>query len=768
MPLYDLKYWQTQIKASKKMLDEFHTAGDNVVAEYLDSEEAARNDEGLDARKINMFWANIGILKAALYGNPPKPLASREFQDPEDDVGRVAASIMERLLQTGPNGSGADMHEALQHCVEDRLIPGMGQLWLRYDAKVVDVEVEPGVQGQKIQDENVITDYVYWKDFYYGTARVWGEVPWVARRVWMTEEVMKTRFGAAKIKDIPFVVPEEGRARAATSSEEDSGAKRGEIYEIWCKSTRKAHWIVLGFDTMLDERDDPLKLPNFFPCPRPLLANTTTKKLIGRSDFTMVRGQYDQLNQINVRLGYLIEACKAVGVYDKSADGVSRMLKEGVENQLIPVDNWAMFAEKGGIKGVVDWLPIEAIVIVIEKLREQRADVVQQIYELTGISDIMRGVTNARETYGAQKLKSQYSSSRLQLYQMQVGSFVAESMDIKAMIISKHFQPETIVRKSLVMMTADRQYAEQAVALIKNSWQLMYRINISSTQMSIPDYNAEKQMRQEYVTAMGQFVSQITPLVQQAPGAAPFMLKILQWAGASFSTSGGVETLFDNYIREVEKQLQAPPSPDPEVAKAQAEGQLKTQIAQQEGQVKQSLAQFDVQSKQALAGIDAKLKVDLANLEIASKERIAQLDAETKLQIANINQDQLWQGELMTMEQKQGKLDKTKSELQQEHDAAAAQTQYIIDTALMEIKNLVQTYEHKMNEKILQAKAKPEEKKENPTADTTGMQKMHSELITKVSGIVEGMKALTAPKSISITLPDGGKASAEVTPNASS
>ena len=158
---YSVKYWQAQIKAAQKMLEEFHTAGDMVVAEYLDSEEAARNDEGLDARKINMFWANIGILKAALYGNPPKPLASREFQDPEDDVGRVAASIMERLLSTGPNGSGVDMHEAFQHSVEDRLIPGMGQIWLRYDAKVSEVEVQPGVSGKQITDENVCTDYVY-------------------------------------------------------------------------------------------------------------------------------------------------------------------------------------------------------------------------------------------------------------------------------------------------------------------------------------------------------------------------------------------------------------------------------------------------------------------------------------------------------------------------------------------------------------------------------------------------------------------------------
>jgi len=422
-----------------------------------------------------------------------------------------------------------------------------------------------------------------------------------------------------------------------------------------------------------------------------------------------------------------------------------------------------MFAEKGGIKGVVDWLPIEAIVIVIEKLREQRTDVVQQIYELTGISDIMRGVTNARETYGAQQLKAQYSSSRLQLYQMQVGSFVAEAMDIKAMIISKHFQPQTIVRKSLVMFTADAPYAEQAVQLIKDSWELMYRINISSTQMSIPDYNAEKQMRQEYVTSMGQFVSQITPLIQQVPTAAPFMLKILQWAGASFSTSGGVETLFDNYIRAVEKQLQQPPPPNPEVAKQQAEAQAKQGLAQQEGQVKQSLAQFDAQTKQALAGIEAKVKFDLAQLETASKERIAEEDNKTKLAIAEGKQMDLLVDQAQGLEERERDLETAKGEAELQSRASEMQIQHILDSAMLEIKKLSGDHELRVKESIIKARAETE--KGEAKGEIDGIKKMHADLIKSVGEVVRGLQGLQSDKgkrSISITLPDGGKASAEV------
>ena len=731
---YDAQYWLGQISLSAKSLDAFRSAGRSVVSFYLNEyTNSSLQDEGIGEHKLNMFWANIGILKSALYGNPPKPIAAREFQDPEDDVGRVAAAIIERLLRTGSQGTGLGMHEAFQHAVEDRLIPGMGQVWLRYDVTTSKSVVE-GVEIEQITDEDVSCDYVYWQDFSYSPARVWEEVYWVARRVWMTPTAMQSRFPEYAAQ-VPLVIPKDGGSYASTANDDNSTLRRGEIYEIWCKTTKKVYWVAKGLDKILDEQPDPLEIPDFFPCPKPLISNTTTTKLIPRADYTMVQDQYAQLNSINVRLGYLTAACKAVGVYDKSAEGVQRMLRQGVENDLIPVDNWAMFAEKGGIKGVVDWLPIESIVAVIVRLRESRVDCVQQIYELTGISDIMRGVTNARETYGAQQLKAQYSSSRLQLYQMQVGQFVSEAMNIKANIIAKHFQPKTIYTKSLVQYTPDREFAEPAIQLIKDSWSLMYRINVSSTQMSIPDYNAEKQMRQEFVTSMGQFVSQVTPLIERAPKAAPFMLKILQWAAASFATSGGVETLFDNYIREVEKGMMAPPPPNPEAMKLQAEQAAEAQRLQAE----QAKSQFEAQVEQNLAQLDAKVKFQIAQLDAQTKENIAGMQIAADARIEETKQGNLWQEELNSMDVKASELKISAMQQDLANKAAALQVKSIVDDALLEIRNIVGQCESKMREGAM--KAKQDAIGSSPAMQEA--QEMSAELMASVGEITKSMQALT-------------------------
>jgi hypothetical protein len=124
----------------------------------------------------------------------------------------------------------------------------------------------------------------------------------------------------------------------------------------------------------------------------------------------MIQDQYQELDTINNRVSMLLQACKVVGVYDQSASGVSRMLTEGFDNQLIPVDNWAMFAEKGGLKGQVDWLPLDVVVDALTQLITNRDLIKAQIYELTGISDIVRGATKASETLGAQEIKSKFAS----------------------------------------------------------------------------------------------------------------------------------------------------------------------------------------------------------------------------------------------------------------------------------------------------------------------------------------------------------------------
>lgn len=607
---YSRKWWLDEVTtAERRLKDRWWESADKVVERYLDERGLGENE----LYRYNIFWANVGILRASLYATPPKPMVSRQYGDYADDTARVAGEMLERLLTLDLQKELSDTDQAFRYAVEDRLIPGAGVIWFRYEVTtekqttdpVIDpmsgAELAPAQEYEKITDEQVETDHVHFKDFIYPAARVWEEVPWVARRVWMTRDAVEKRFG----KDVSKLLVEEGAS--GTDYEQKAFARhKTEVYEIWCRDTRKVYWIsVSGSDKMLDEKDDILQLPGFFPCPRPLFATLTTNDLIPRPDYVMVQDQYRELDELSERIVLLEKALRVAGVFDSSNQAIQQLVNGARENTLIPVDQWAALSEKGGLRGVVDWMPIDVIAKVMGELKEQRVDKVQQIYELTGLSDIMRGATAPRETATAQSLKAQYSSVRLQYLQQEVGIFVQQGLRIKAEIICRHFQPETILERSNIQNTPDAPLAQAAVQLLKDTGLGKYRIEVNSDSMAIPDYNAERTSRIEFMTMLGQFLVQVTPILQSLPQAAPFFLQLIQWCAAGFRGSRQAEAILDQGIKALQNN---PPGPAEEADKAPPTDPMAVEVERAKGQTETIKAKGKVAGEQAKAG--AKQQMD--------------------------------------------------------------------------------------------------------------------------------------------------------------
>lgn len=584
---YSGKWWCKELKAAEKELDQnWRTGGDSIVNRYLDRRETGQSS----LRKYNIFWANVQILKSALYATPPKPVVSRQNGDSKDDVARTAALMLQRILQIGLTKDQSDSHEAFRMCVEDRLIPGLGQVWHRLDVETEKYTIPavqypdpltgelltlaPAQEAERIIKEEVVTEYVHWRDFIWSPARTWDEVWWVARRVWMKKKAFIARFGQDKYKDIKSTYD-------TMSGDKDTlpkGFKKGrvEVFEIWCEDTNKVYFVNDSMDKVLDEKEDPLQLDNFFPCPKPLLATHTTNDLTPRPDFVMCQDQYDELDTLNDRINVLTRALRVVGVYDKTNDELKNLLSGG-EFRMVAVDSWASLSEKGGIAKAVDWFPVEHIAKVLDGLVALRKEVIAQIYELTSISDIMRGSSSPRETAKAQQLKAQYSSVRLQLTQQEVAYFVQSSLRIKAEIIARHLQPQTIIQMSQVEFTESAKFAQPAVELLKNYQASEYRLEISEESLSMADYNAEREMRTELISAIGQFLSQSAVMVKDMPSALPYLLRIIQWVVASFRGSTDIESVLDEAITAATQMPPTPPEtkPDPAVeARAKAESQM--------------------------------------------------------------------------------------------------------------------------------------------------------------------------------------------------
>ncbi|MCS6944179.1 MAG: hypothetical protein RMK97_01980 [Sutterellaceae bacterium] len=197
-------------------------------------------------------------------------------------------------------------------------------------------------------------------------------------------------------------------------------------------------------------------------------------------------------------------------------------------------------------------------------MRQELASAQQHLYEVLGISDIMRGATDPDETLGAQQLKAQFGASRMQFTLNEIAQWIANACTIRAEIICRHWQPDTIIKRSNVLATPDAQLAPQAVQLLKtDEWR--WRITVEPDTIASIDYAQERDARTQLLQHLSVLVQNVQPLVQNAPQAVPLVMQLVKWAMASFKVGKEIEGALDQAIEAANAAAQQPPPPPMEI-----------------------------------------------------------------------------------------------------------------------------------------------------------------------------------------------------------
>lgn len=663
--------WTVEMAASDKELDKWLKRGDKVIARYIDDRP---NDNAKDIR-VNLFTANVQTTRALLYGQTPRVGVERRFADPGDEPARMAGEILQRLLNTDIERDSDTYSSALFHALDDWLLTGLGNIRLRYEAKfkqgkptpaILDVdgkEQAPEVPGEETKEsESVEYDYAHWKDQRWSPCRHFGEVRWWAFKADMTRDALRERFGGEggltddEIDGVPLNSKDKD-SEGSYDSQINNPWSRAEVWEIWSLDDRKVYWWVKGSAEILDSKPDPLELDGFFPFPEPLIANSTSSKLIPTPDFTLGQDQYNEIDDISTRITLLEKALMVRGVYDKTNSEIGRLLSEAKTNDMIPVDNFAMFAEKGGIKGAVDWFPVEMVVAVLDKLREYRQELIALSYQVTGMSDIMRGQSSGQTTATEQSIKAKFAGVRMQFRQQEFARFASDLQKLKAEIIAKHFDPETIIQgaNTKYMNGADVGAVQAAVKLIKDDV-YQYRVEVKPEAISMADYAAVKQERSDMLMATATFLQSALPVMQAAPMMTPMLLQMLQWSLAGFRGGSTIEGVIDQTIVKVQKDMQMkaqqPPPPDPEMIKAQME----MKQMQMQGQIDMAKSQADFQATGAKHQMDLqKAQIDLhgKQAELGMRQQEIQLEASARGHQMGLDAEAAQQQHDMTLRQQE-------------------------------------------------------------------------------------------------------------------
>lgn len=646
--------WIAELQLAHKETNTWETRVKGIEKRYRDDRNTIQ--DAMPRRsatyKFNVLWSNVQTLLPAIYARPPKPVVGRRFRD-RDPVGRAASQIVERGLEY--QIECGDLHETVKRAVEDYLLGGRGQVWLSYDPKYVKPDTEAGldqdVDGPDAPAyEEVDCEYIFWSDFQTSPARTWREVRWVARRLYMTREQLRERFTNLKEEQIDRI-PMDWKPEHLTDQDvsvQHQAFERAVVWEIWNKEDRRVYWICPGFgECPLDAMDDPLHLQGFFPCPRPLLATTTNGTLVPVPDYSEYQDQADQLDDLTGRIAMVTKAVKVAGLYPSDDRDIARLFTEGVENQLLPVTNWAAYMEKGGLEKSVTLMPVEKIAAVLRDLVEIRAVIKNDLYEITGIADIIRGSTKANETATAQQIKGRYATMRLSDKQQEVARFVRDILRMIAEIMCEHFSPETLMLMSDYEFSNDpgpdgAQKFMQAIQLLKDDHMRGFRIDIEDESTIAQDDQEEKSSRLEFLQAISAYLQQAVPAGQQVPEMAPLLGKMLLFGVRAFRAGRDLETSIEDALAQMEQSQKAaqgqpkPPGPDEiraqaEMQKAQMQMQVEAEKAQAEGmraQADMAIEQMKMEAAEQQAQRDHEFRMADLQVKLLTQRQSAERDAE--------------------------------------------------------------------------------------------------------------------------------------------
>ncbi|KAF5881504.1 hypothetical protein [Rhizobium sp. PEPV16] len=667
--------WQQELERAERYFKSWHDRCVKIEKIYLDQQSDQTNAA---KRRFPMLWANTSVLQPAVYARVPQPVVERRFKDAQP-VARMASELVERNLAY--MGDEADIDSIMRAVRDDFLLCARGTVWLRYEAdfEPLDMGVQPsdapanrglpegllggmgedgGAPPEAISDERVCIDYVHWSDFLHSPARRWKDVTWVARRVPMTDEEMEKRFGPDAMTSLSAQAAGSNKGSNRTERAENEG--KTHVWEIWCKSENYTVWIADGAPVALEVSEPPLDLTHFWPCPRPAYGTMSTSSLIPVPDYVYYQQQCDEIDLLTKRVNKLTDQLR-LKVFYPSGDGaispaIEKAMRPENDTVMVPIPEWAAFTDKGGSKAIVT-LPIDEVQKVIIACIQARKQLIEDVYQITGISDIVRGDTQASETATAQRIKSQWGSIRIRDRQAELARFARDIIRLAGEIICDQFQPETLMLVSGIklptmaekqqvqlqmqqMQMAAQQTAARAeqmgqpappppqmpqqlermmqqptidevVQLLRNDSIRGFQIDIETDSTIEPDEDAEKQRRMEFVQMIGGFLQQAGAMAQQNPMLVPVMVETLLFAARGFRAGRQLESTLEQVGAQLSEAATAPnPPPEPP-----AEQMIKLKTAEVKAGAEQRKAELGV----AQAEIEHRAVVEQARGEAAAQ-----------------------------------------------------------------------------------------------------------------------------------------------------
>jgi hypothetical protein len=508
-------------------------------------------------------------------GTPP-PVVKPHQKDVE-----TAASVMQKALEVVVGDEQS--HESVKAAVKDVLLPGRGVCRVRWNPTM---QTRPVLAGDGITPlppptpggpaptedvkiwETVGDEYVYWEDLLMDPVRAAGSTDWIAFRHLFTKEQLVKEFSGEPIFDRMLAKgrlddickwTEESAAKDAvggggavkTSDKLGDVIKKGMVWEIWDRPNRRIIWMVRDMGGIVFRVDgDTYNLTGFYPIPKPMLAVTTSDTQIPRAFYDLYEDLADDLDETSKRISRLMKQIKVRGAYNAANSEIKDILTAD-DHKMIAVAGIDLAT--GGLQSHIWMMPILEFMNALDKLIAAREVLKNVIYEVMGISDIMRGATKASETATAQRIKGAMGMVRLSDQKGQAANFVTDLLRMKGELIAENFDQQT-----LTLMTGE-DVTDEVMNILRSDFMRTCMIDIEDDSTVSADEQEEQQSMSMVLGSLGQIIQGTIPLMQIFPDpidTGRLCLAMMKMALHPIRYSRGVIELLDDFEDQLEVKAQ--------------------------------------------------------------------------------------------------------------------------------------------------------------------------------------------------------------------
>jgi hypothetical protein len=610
----EVKKWIDRISSAEKKWQVYHDLIKDI-REYYKNEKKKN--------KQNIFWSSIETLKPFIYFKPPVPYVERKSKT-ANAIEDAACKMLEKALNQ--NLEAQDFDGVIKYARNDFLISGLGLTYEKYVpsfktvvSEVIDGDMAVMRQMEVLDSAKVETAYIDPQKLIFDCnhVNVWEDCEWVAQIIEMTKGEVIEQFGSdIADKLIDKLNPLENELDKATN-----------VYRIWNKKDGKIIYLSKEVqDEFLRVDKDVLKIEGFYPFGKPLFATLANDGLIPVPDYSEIKCQLDELDGVNTRMKLTMQALKVSGAYDGAFPELANLLNKDVT--LISVNDFDKIREKGGIDGFVGFMPIGQYIDALQALAERRAQLMQAIYEITGVSDIMRGNSDPSETATAVNKKTNFGTLRNQDRQNDMQRYLTDVLKIKAEIICEMWTPELLAQYAEPDTAPDVLMA--AIELLKTDKIRNLTLGIETDTSFMQDEEADKTLNA--VKTIHEMITAAFQTVSAQPALLPLYKQMIDSVVVTLPNTRQFSAAIDATFARIEAELAQPdqeqPSPDmiraqADMARAQAD-QVKNQnefaikqqanaIKQEEVELKKQAEDNKVMMEKYEADLQFKLKEDGAN-----------------------------------------------------------------------------------------------------------------------------------------------------------